>query len=286
MLIAVHGATGAQGAPVIQALLERGHRVRAVTRTARPDRRPAGVEPVASDLTDVGVLARAYAGVDGVALVLPGGATADVATTQAETILAALREAEVPRAVFNAGGGVWRTPPAIPFLRARTRLAFGLPEVVQYETVAGPATTLMENFSEGWIVERLREMGELVNPAPPDVRMNPVAMTDLAEAMADVLEADDPPARVVVHGPGEVTGEEVAATIAAHLDQPVRWTTISPEEYLEGVAQGLGAQYAANIGMLYGSGADITPPDPPGPETRHITGTITLEQWVQGQSWG
>ncbi len=191
MLIAVHGATGAQGAPVIQTLLERGHRVRAVTRTARPDRFPIGVEPIASDLTDIGVLARAYAGVDGVALVLPGGAADDVATAQAETILATLREAEVPRAVFNVGGGVWKTPPAIPFLQARTRLAFGLPEVVRYATAAGPATTLMENFSEGWIVERLRETGELANPAPPDMKMNPVAMPDLAEVMARVKAGEE-----------------------------------------------------------------------------------------------
>ena len=286
MLIAVHGVTGAQGAPVIKTLLERGHRIRAVARTARPDRLPAGVEPVASDLTDVGVLARAYADIDGVALVLPGGATADVATAQAETILAALREAEVPRAVFNAGGGVWKTPPAIPFLQARTRLAFELPEVVQHATVAGPATTLMENFSEGWIVKRLRETGELVNSAPPDVRMNPVAVADLAELMVDVLGEEEPPARVVVHGPGEVTGEEVAAAIASHLDQPVRWTTVSPEEYLEGVARGLGAQYAANIGALYDSHTNVRPPDPPSLEARHITGTTALKHWVEGQSWG
>ena len=177
-------------------------------------------------------------------------------------------------------------PPAIPFLRARTQLAFGLPEVVKHATVVGPAATLMENFSEGWIVKRLRETGELVNPAPPDVRMNPVAMADLAEVMVDVLEEEDPPARVVVYGPSEVTGGEVAATITAHLDQPVRWTTVPPEEYLKGVVQGLGAQYAANIDALYGSGADITPPDPPGPKARHITGTTTLKQWVKGQSWG
>ena len=285
MLIAVHGATGAQGMPVVRALLERGHKVRAITRTARPERLPPDAEPVASDLTDVEALVRAYTGVDGVALVLPGGAADDVAVRQADTILTALREARVPRAVFNAGGGVWKQPPAIPFLQARTRLASGLPEVVKYASVVGPATTLMENFSERWIVKRLREKGELVNPAPPDVKMNPVAMDDLAEVMVDVLGEEAPPARVVVHGPGEVTGEEVAATIATHLDQPVRWMTVSPEEYLRGVAKGLGAQYAANIGALYGSSVRVSPPDPPGPDARHMIGTMTLKQWIETQHW-
>ncbi len=285
LLVAVHGATGAQGAPVVQALLARGHQVRAITRTARADRLHEEVEVVASDLTDVNALVEAYRAVDAALLVLPGGAADEVAVRQADTILAALSKAGVPRAVFNAGGGIWKNPPAIPFLQARTRLAFGLPKVVQHASVVGPASTLMENFSEGWIVERLRETEELVGMAPPHAKMNPVAMADLAEVMAEVLGEDTPPSRVIVRGPAEVTGEEVAATIAAHLGKPVRYATLSPEEYLRGVAQGLGAQYAANIGSLYGSAVKVTPPDAPGPDARLVTVTTTLKAWISSQHW-
>jgi hypothetical protein len=182
---------------------------------------------------------------------------------QAEAILEALRRAEVPRAVFNAGGAVWSVPPGLPFLDARTRLAEGLPRTVPTAVVVGPATAYMENLSESWVVERLRARGELVQMAPPEAGMSPVAVDDVASTIAGVLVEEDPPPRVVVHGPGKITGEEAARAISAHLGRPVRWTRVDPEEYLRGVAKGLGGQYARNIGRLYGAG--VPPPDAPGP---------------------
>jgi uncharacterized protein YbjT (DUF2867 family) len=143
----------------------------------------------------------------------------------------------------------------------------------------------MENLSEACIVERLRADGELVQVAPAGAKMSPVAMDDVASAIAEVLVKDDPPPRVIVHGPGEVTGEEAARIIESHIGRPVRWTQVSPEEYLRGVAGGLGEQYARNIGRLYGTGANVPPPAAPGPETRHVTGTTTLAEWVPTQRW-
>lgn len=285
MLIAVHGATGAQGTPVVRRLLADGHRVRAVARDPDPKRLPDGAEPAPADLLDVEALARAYEGADGVVVVLPGGASDEVAVAQADAILEALRRARVPRAVFNVGGAVWSSPPGLPFLDARTRLANGLPRAVRTALVVGPATAYMENLSEGWVVEHLRATGELVQTAPSEAPMSPVAMDDVASAIAEALVEDDPPPRVVVHGPEEITGEEAAKAIAAHIGRPVRWTRVSPEEYLRGVAEGLGGQYARNIGTLYGAGADVPPPDAPGPEARHVTGATTLTEWVPAQRW-
>jgi uncharacterized protein YbjT (DUF2867 family) len=285
MLIAVHGATGAQGGPLVRRLLAEGHRVRAIARNPDPRRLPVGAEPAPADLLDVEALVRAYEGVGGVVAVLPGGAADDVAVAQADATLEALRRAGVPRAVFIAGGAVWSTPPGLPFLDARTRLAQGLARAVPTAIVVGPATAYMENLSEACIVERLRADGELVQVAPAGAKMSPVAMDDVASAIAEVLVKDDPPPRVIVHGPGEVTGEEAARIIESHIGRPVRWTQVSPEEYLRGVAGGLGEQYARNIGRLYGTGANVPPPAAPGPETRHVTGTTTLAEWVPTQRW-
>lgn len=286
LLVAVHGAFGAQGAPVVRALRRRGHRVRALTRTPRPGRAEAGVELVASTLTDADALMRAYEGVDAAVIILPGGAASDEAERQADTILATLRAAGVRRAVFNAGGGIWRTSPNIPFLQARTRLALVLPDAVPIASVAGPASTLMENFSEGWVADRLRRTGALVGMAAPHAVMRPVAMVDLAETMIDTLAEDAPPRRIVVRGPGEVTPQEVAATIGERIGRAVRYETVSAEEYLRGVAGGLGEQYAANIGALYGPGVNVPPPDAPEPTAQIVTGFTTLSSWVASQDWG
>lgn len=196
-----------------------------------------------------------------------------------------MRRAHVPRAIFNPGGAVWSTPPGLPFLDARTRLANGLASAVPTAAIIGPATTYMENFSEAWIVDHVRATGELVHTALGTARMVPVAMMDVASVIVEMLVHADPAARIVVHGPSELTGDEVAAAIAAHLHRAVRWTTVAPDVYLRGVATGLGQQYAANIGALYGAGANVPPPDAPRPATQHVMGTTTLAAWIPTQRW-
>jgi hypothetical protein len=84
-------------------------------------------------------------------------------------------------------------------------------------------------------------------------------MRDVAAVIADVLAEAAPPARIVIHEPGERTGTEAAAAITSYFQRPVRWTTVAPDVYLHGVATGLGAQYAANIGALYSTGARVFP---------------------------
>jgi uncharacterized protein YbjT (DUF2867 family) len=285
LLVAVHGATGAQGRAVIDRLLAAGHRPRAVARNPDPQRLPAAVETAVADAADSDALTEAYAGVDAAVLVLPGGAPDDVAVAQAEAILEALARARVARAVFNAGGAIWTRPPAIPFLQARSRLVAGLPAAVPRSTVVAPVGGLMENFSEPWIVERLRRTGELVQSSLPEASMRPVAMADIATAALDALTGAAPPGRVLVQGPAEHTGSGIAQAIGAHLGRPVQWTAISPDEYLRGVADGLGQQYAANIGALYGGHVRIDPPDAPPPGTAHITGRTSLQAWIPTQSW-
>lgn len=285
MIVVVHGATGAQGRPVVRRLTAGGHTVRALARRPDPARIPDGAVPVHGDAADPDALARAYDGADAVVVVLPGGAADDVAVAQADAILTALNRARVPRAVFNAGGGVWDDPPGIPFLDARTRMVTGLPEAVAVPVVVAPAGGLMENFSETWILERLRRDGQLVNTMPADALTRPVAMQDVADAIATVLTEDAPPPRVLVSGPTEVTGNQVAAAVATHRGRPVTWTTIPQGEYLAGVATGLGRQYADNIAALYGAGVDVPPPSPAPAGTRHITGTTTLASWIPTQSW-
>jgi uncharacterized protein YbjT (DUF2867 family) len=69
-LVLVTGATGKQGGPVVEALLTRGHQVRALTRNAASPAanrlREQGVEIAVGDLTDHDSLVRAARGADAV----------------------------------------------------------------------------------------------------------------------------------------------------------------------------------------------------------------------------
>lgn len=68
-VVAVHGATGTQGAPIVRRLLGDGHHVRAIARS--PDGLPAECEPFPADPLTIDQLTRAYVRADAVVVQLP-----------------------------------------------------------------------------------------------------------------------------------------------------------------------------------------------------------------------
>ncbi|UHA72490.1 NmrA family NAD(P)-binding protein [Paenibacillus sp. 481] len=72
MTILVTGATGTVGRRVVDELLQRGQKVRALTRNALHENLPAGVEVVEGDLSDPSTLAAALDGVSGMHLMTTG----------------------------------------------------------------------------------------------------------------------------------------------------------------------------------------------------------------------
>lgn len=162
LTIAVHGATGTQGSPVVRHLVAAGHRVRAVAR--HPRALPPGVEPAPADLLDVDALTAAYTGVDAVVLQLPL-AFDHTAVAQAETVLSALGKVEVPRVVFNAGGAPPDKPIGVPFVDARALVRTELSTVVASAAVLAPAATYAENLAAPWSAP-LVAAGEVRYPLP------------------------------------------------------------------------------------------------------------------------
>ncbi|MFK4067024.1 NAD(P)H-binding protein [Streptomyces sp. NPDC029674] len=69
MTYVIHGATGAQGAPVVAALVAAGKPVTALTRN--PDAVVDGARVVAASYSSVEELTEAYRGADGVFVHLP-----------------------------------------------------------------------------------------------------------------------------------------------------------------------------------------------------------------------
>lgn len=107
--IAVCGATGRQGGAVARALLERGWKVRALTR--RPDQERAralgrlGAEVTAAEMEDPPSLRAAFEGVDGVFSVQNGMISGfDREVVQARNVADAAKEAGVVHLVYASAG--------------------------------------------------------------------------------------------------------------------------------------------------------------------------------------
>ncbi|MEV4335393.1 NmrA family NAD(P)-binding protein [Streptomyces sp. NPDC049597] len=281
--VVVHGATGAQGAPVVRHLLAAGHRVRAAVRDPRAPL-PPGAEGVAADLNDTASLAAAYAEADAVVVQLPLVFAADTAVAQAESVLAALRKAGVAQAVFNTGGVLADEGVGVPFVDARALMTARLAECVATASVVAPARTYLENLAAPWSAARVRA-GEVAYPLPSDLPVPWVALDDLGATVAELATAPEPPPLQIVAGPQSLTGDQVAAGLSAALGQEVRWKTIAPAEYEQMLTPYLGQEAAAGVAAAY-----LPPPPgaplPPAADPAAVrTGPTTLRDWATRQHW-
>src|SRR5688500_7832624 len=172
--IAVHGATGSQGAPVATLLTTSGHRVRPLIRAS------------GADLLDRASLRAAYDGVDAVVLQLPL-VYDERALQMGENAARAAEAAGVPHLVINTGGLVPPEPIGVPFLDARVLAAAAdVPRV----TLLQPATTYMENLSAPWAANRIARDGVVAYPVPAEAPVCWVATADVAVAIERAIERE------------------------------------------------------------------------------------------------
>lgn len=272
-LIAVHGATGTQGAPVVRHLVAAGYSVRAIAR--RPAGHSAGVEPAAADLLDTEALARAYAGVHAVVAQLPL-IVDQTAIEQAESVLSALEKAGVERVVFNIGGPVSEHPIGVPFVDARVLLHTRLPDVVATASTVGPVATYQENLAAPWSASLVAQ-GEVVYPLPAEAPIPWVTTEDVAAVITELIA--NPAPVVAVAGPEDLTGPQVAAALSAALERQVSWRTLTPAEFETLLRPHLGDAVAAGMAAGY-----ETPPPAPDPAVIR-RGPTTLKQWAARQNW-
>jgi uncharacterized protein YbjT (DUF2867 family) len=241
-IIAVHGATGSQGAPVAARLSAFGH-------TVRPLSRATGV-----DLFDRGSLDAAYTGADAVVLQLPL-LYDERALQAADNAARAAEHAGIEHLVINASTALPPQPIGVPFLDARL-LAAGA--AVPRVTVLQP-TLYLENISAPWSMGR---DSVISYPIPADVPVPWVATADIAIAAERAITRD-------VAGwfalPGvPAPGHEVAGAIGRVLGRPMLWQTITPDEFADRARPHLGDHAAEGTAAVYRMHAASPPawPDP------------------------
>src|SRR6202007_2770539 len=167
-LVLVSGATGKQGGAVVEALLTRGHRVRALTRnSASPAAnrlREQGVEIAVGDFTDHASLVHAARGADAVyAMSTPYEQGAEKEIAQGMTIMDAAKAAGVAHFIYSSVASANRATGISHFdgkFEVEKRVQ---PSGVPYTIVA--PVYFMENLLQPWILPGLRQ-GKLAMALP------------------------------------------------------------------------------------------------------------------------
>jgi uncharacterized protein YbjT (DUF2867 family) len=215
MLVLVTGGTGVVGNPAIDHLLERGHRVRLLSRNAKEDVRiwEEGVEPFPASVSDATSLRGAAEGCDAVLHIAgivredpPEVTFTSVNVEGTANLIAEARRANVSRFVYVSSLGAESGESEYHRSKhAAEELVRGFPGswlIVRPGNVYGPGDEVVS-----LLMKMVRTLPAVPVVGGGDQRFQPVWAEDLGEALAVAVERDEPARQAL-----EIAGPEITTT--------------------------------------------------------------------------
>lgn len=239
MTIIVHGASGAQGSPVLAALRAAGHDSTAAVRDTSKVTGPA----VTVDNTSADSLVAAYTGADAVFVHLPLGSP-DQQVEFAKTIAKAVAKARPGRVVFSTSGYPTATPDGTP--TAAGLLTDALAESGVSFAVIVPKLFL-DNMLLPVTLAPVREENALRYPIREDYALSWISHLDMADIAVRLL-TDHSVTGVVTAGalPAQL-GRDLAQGFSQYLGTPVVFEAQTPKAYGELITPLFGAGAAQPV---------------------------------------
>ncbi|QLC25419.1 NmrA family NAD(P)-binding protein [Parasphingopyxis algicola] len=231
--VLVLGAPADQGIPLVGALKAAGfaptagvRRADAMAGTLFPD-----LPVVAADIVDVGSLEAAMAGQDALAMHLPFEFDRERAAGFGRNIAEAAKRAGLRKIVFNTSCFVADRDLGLSAHDGRRDIErvivdSGIPYVFIEPVV------FMDNIVRPWSKPSIVARGIFAYPAADDLKISWISLADVAAFMVAALGTDAADGcHVAVGGPEALTGHEVAEKLAVAAGKPVRFQSLTPDEF-------------------------------------------------------
>jgi uncharacterized protein YbjT (DUF2867 family) len=282
-MFAITGVTGNVGGEVARNLLAAGQRIRGVVRDTgkRGDWEGRGCDIVRADINDAAALAPAFAGAEGVFVLVPPNFDPSPdfreARATAASVRSALLAARPGRVVYLSTIGAQATQSNL--LSQHTLIEGVLRELSMPITFLRPGW-FMENSI--WDVGPAKQDGVIPGFLQPlDKRVPMVATADIGRVAAELLRETWSGHRVVeLEGSHRVTPNEIAATFAKLLGRSVRMEAV-PRETWESLFKSQGMKNPIlRIRMLDGFNEGWIEFE--GGEAGSRKGKVSLEAVLQG----
>jgi uncharacterized protein YbjT (DUF2867 family) len=226
----VTGATGNVGGPVARQLHEQGHSVRALVRDpSRAASLPAVIEFAVGDLDDPESVSKAVAGVEAIFLMQVGGGT-----EQTKTMIAAARDAAVPRIVLLSSVGARLLPLEVNPIGA----ALAAREQVLRESGLGVTYLRPNTFASNafWWRDSIRA-GKVIDPTG-DGRQGVIDPEDIARVAVAALTEDGHVGKgYFLTGPEALTSREQVEIIAEVTGRSIDFEDVTPHEFAQAAIQ-------------------------------------------------
>jgi uncharacterized protein YbjT (DUF2867 family) len=235
MTFIVHGATGAQGSPVLAALRAAGHATTAAVRDA------ASVDgaAIAVDYASVDSLAAAYKDASGVFVHLPIGSPEQQAT-YARAIGEAVGRTNPGRIVVSTSGY-----PSVPGTGPSILLEELERQDCSFATIE--PCLFLENLLLPVVLGPVQTEGVLRYPLRADYLTSWVSHLDVADAAVALLTDPSVTGRVAVGALPPLLGSDLADGFARHFDTSVNYESLEPEAFGEQILPLFGEQAARPV---------------------------------------
>ncbi|MEU5154652.1 NmrA family NAD(P)-binding protein [Glycomyces sp. NPDC021274] len=232
MTYVVHGATGAQGSPVVAALAAAGRSVTALAR--RPESLPEGVRSLSIDAGSAEQLTAAYRDAAGVFLHFPVTGP-ELRAAHVAAVAAALRDARPARVVYSTSGGP-----------AEDEVVKALDEAgVPYAVVA--PRYYFENLLMPLVQDGIRREGVLRYPLKDGYAASWSSHLDIADVALALFDRTAIGGTVEVGQYPAITGDDLAAAFAAAYGRAVAFQAQSPADMGAQLAPVMGEDAAAVV---------------------------------------
>src|SRR5919199_2392739 len=227
--ILVTGATGQQGGSLARLLLEKKHKVHALTRNtqspAAQDLRNRGANIVKGDLDDSDSLKHAIKDVESVFLMgTPFEDGTEGETRRGKLMADIARENDVEHLVYSSVANADKNT-GIPHFESKYKIEQHIKNLGIPHTIIGP-TFFMENLLGPGL-----EQGQLALPLSPLTTLQQSALENIAEFSALMLERRKPfLGKRIDIASDEVTGEQAAKILSNELGRRIRYVHVPLEQ--------------------------------------------------------
>jgi uncharacterized protein YbjT (DUF2867 family) len=227
--ILVTGATGQQGSALSRLLLQRKHKVYALTRntqsSAAQDLRDKGANIVKGDLDDSGSLERAVKDVQSIFLMgTPFEDGTEGETRRGKVMADIAKDNKVEHLVYSSVASADKNT-GIPHFESKYKVEQHIKDLGIPYTIIGPTF-----FMENWLGPGL-EQGQLALPLSPSSILQQSALENIAEFSALVLESRKPfLGKRIDIASDEVTGEQAAETLSNVLGYKIKYVAVPLEQ--------------------------------------------------------
>lgn len=230
LMVLVTGATGNQGGAVAYALLDRGHKVRALTRnTGSPSSKKLaalGAELIQANLGDVESLLSVLQGVDTFYLMgSPFEIGVEGETQQGIALANAARAANVGHLVYGSVASADLNTD-IPHFDSKYKVEQHIKSLGIPYTISAPVY-FMDNMIAPWSIDSLKQ-GKIIQAMPAERVLQQVSVKNIGEFVASIINR-----RETVFGQrydfagDELTGEECAKILSKKTGRTMSFESFS-----------------------------------------------------------